>query len=102
MKPAELESLLRSRSMGAFQFHHGVVRDVLYRRLGLLDKTKWHWAAGDASAHSYDAGSIDDSMIAAEHWVRGVAVGDVDAAVAWLTRTARSLWISARGTRPSL
>jgi predicted ATPase len=78
----------------AFQFQHGVVRDVLYRRLGLAERTRWHRAAGGAIAELYDAGTLTDPMAAAEHWVRGAPSGDVDATIAWLTRTLRACWKS--------
>ena len=81
-------------SRDAFRFHHQVVRDVLYRRLGLLEKTKLHRAAGDAASRLYDAGSIADPSVAADHWLRGAAVGNLDGPVAWLARQAKARWES--------
>jgi DNA-binding winged helix-turn-helix (wHTH) protein/predicted ATPase len=74
-----------------FEFLHRVVRDVLYRKLGLLDRMRWHRAAGDASAALYDAGTLDDPNAALEHWVRGAPAGDVDGAISWVARTLQRL-----------
>jgi hypothetical protein len=66
-----------------------VVRDVLYRRLNLAEKARWHRAAGEALSELFDFGRIEDPLLAAEHHVRGAAGGATQKASAWLVRTSK-------------
>jgi DNA-binding winged helix-turn-helix (wHTH) protein len=77
---------------GAFRFRHEVVRDVLYRKLSLLERVRWHRAAGLALAELYDAGTVEDPLPVAEHLMQGASSVDGSAEVTWLHGAAVRLW----------
>jgi DNA-binding winged helix-turn-helix (wHTH) protein/predicted ATPase len=83
----------RAGEEGTYQFTYPLIRDVLYKQLSAFERARIHALAARA-LEDYAGGTEGMSHQAAgeiaRHWVEAAAMGEVDRALDWSLRAARS------------
>jgi predicted ATPase/DNA-binding winged helix-turn-helix (wHTH) protein len=86
---ARIIATVPKKAKGTFAFLHGVVRDVLYRKLSIAERTRWHRIVGQSLAELWDAGVDVDPLVAARHFGLGAAAGDTERGIRWLVKASK-------------